>query len=614
MNPRMARQRETDIIPAREAKTLTGLFRERLHRSADRVAYLHWDAAAGAWSQQTWRQTARSVVRWQWALRREGLRPGDRVAVQMGNRPEWVQFDLAALGLGLITVPLYPTDRPAAVRHILEDAGVRLLLLENAEQFEALAPILADAMGLARLLLLEPPPAASPAGDACTLVEDWLPAGADPGEDETPPVDRVGGADALATIVYTSGTTGMPRGVMLTHRNILWNAEAVLERLPVFPDDRFLSFLPLSHALERTGGYYLPMMAGASVAYARSVQQLALDLAAVRPTAMIAVPRIFERIHARIQSRLAAAPAPVRLLFRAAIGIGWHRFEQRQGRRRWSPYLLLFPLFDRLAGRPIRARLGGRLRAVVSGGAPLAPPIARFFVGLGLPVLQGYGLTEAGPVVSVSALEDNVPSSVGMPLAGAEIRIGEADELLVKSPGVMLGYWRQPKATAEVLDAEGWLHTGDQVRIVDGRLTIAGRVKEMLVLSTGEKVAPAAVELAIAADPLFAQVQIVGEGRPFLAALVVLDPEAYAALAAAAGLDPNPASERRNPRLESLLVARIDGLLRAFSGQVRVPRVAVVAGPWTIQQGLLTPTLKLKRERIAELHRAEVARLYEGHT
>lgn len=620
MNPHMARLGDdTDIIPAREVETLTGLFCERVRRSNDRVAYVHWDDVAGAWTEQSWQETARGVARWQRALRREGLYPGDRVAIQMANRPEWVHFDIAALGLGLVTVPLYPGDRPESIAHIIEDAGVRLLLLENAAQLETLAPVIADAMGLARVLMLAPPERLSLTADACSLVAGWLAAGE--AEDRSAgasalqdaPVDSAAG-DELATIVYTSGTTGTPRGVMLSHRNILWNAEAILQRVSVFPQDRFLSFLPLSHALERTGGYYLPMMAGASVAYARSIPELAADLAAVRPTAMIAVPRIFERVHAKIEAKLAADPAPVRVLFRAAVAVGWRRFEHAQGRRRWSPDLLLASVLDRLAGRPIRERLGGRLRAVVSGGAPISPQIARFFIGLGIPLLQGYGLTETSPVVSVSPLEDNLPDSVGMPLPDVEIRIGDQDELLVKSPGIMLGYWRQPQATAETIDADGWLHTGDQARSDGKHLKIIGRIKETLVLSTGEKVAPSALELAIATDLLFSQVQIVGEGRPYLAALVVLNPDGYAALAAEAGLDPNLDVERRSPRLESLLVARIDALLKSFPGHARVPRVAVVAGPWTIEQGLLTPTLKLKRERIANLHRAELARLYEGHT
>jgi long-chain acyl-CoA synthetase len=356
------------------------------------------------------------------------------------------------------------------------------------------------------------------------------------------------------------------------------------------------------------------MMAGSSVAYARSIPELAEDLRIIRPTVLIAVPRIFERVHAKIQAKLADEPAAARKLFAAAVNVGWRRFEYAQGRRPWSVDLLLAPPLDGLVGRKIRKRLGGRLRIAVSGGAPISPRIARFFIGLGIPLVQGYGLTEAGPVVSLNPLEDNRPASVGVPLPGVQTRIGAQDELFVRSAGVMLGYWNQPQATAAVLDAEGWLRTGDQARMEGDHIVITGRLKEVIVLSNGEKVAPANLETAIMTDGLFSQVLILGEGRPFLTALVVLDPQGYARLAADAGLSPDPGAGSRNPRLEEILVERVGRLLAAFPGHAKVPRLAVVPGPWTVDDDLLTPTLKLKRDHLLERHRRDVERLYEGHT
>jgi long-chain acyl-CoA synthetase len=569
---------------------------------------VQFDASTSRWVETSWGDTAASVGRWQAALRREDLAPGDRVAVQMNNRREWVHFDMAASGLGLVTVPLYTNDRPANVRHVLQDAGVRLLLVDTAERIAELAPIAPALERLDRILVLEGGRDDLPNPIDATPVGAWLPARCDE------PVSALGAADDLATIVYTSGTTGAPKGVMLSHHNILWNAEAVLRTIPAYPSDRFLSFLPLSHALERTGGYYLPMMAGASVAYNRSIPELGEDLSLMKPTVLIAVPRIFERVHRRVREKLSSGPALSRRLFARAVELGYRRFEHAQGRAAWTPGLLAAPLLDRRVGAKIRARLGGRLRVAVTGGAPIAAEIARFFIGLGIPLVQGYGLTEASPVITLSPLEDNVPDSIGLPLPGVEVRIGPRDELSARSPGVMLGYWNRPEATNAVLDREGWLRTGDQVRVdAKGHLFITGRIKELLVLANGEKVPPADMELAIAGDDLISQVLVIGEGRPFLAALVVPDADAYARMASAEGLDPDLAAARLDPRLEQIVLRRLSERLRGFPGYAKIRRAAVIVRPWAIDDGTMTATMKLRRTLILQRCAEDVARVYEGH-
>jgi len=602
----MDRRQRADLIPAAQAKTLAGLLLERVRRSPDAVAYIQYDRRSAHWVEYSWREIGIEVGRWQAALQRENLAPGDRVAIQMSNRREWVLFDIAALGLGLVTVPLYTVDRPENIRHILEDAGVRLLLLESGEQLAGLAPVAETLRRLDGILVLEQAPE-TPAVEM-TPISAWL------ADAQGMAKDEVTDGKDLATIVYTSGTTGPPKGVMLSHSNILWNAEASLSCIRAYPQDRFLSFLPLSHTLERTGGYYLPMMAGSTVAYARSIPQLAEDLTITRPTVLIAVPRIFERVHARIREKLKHEPAAARMLFEAAVAVGWSRFLRTQGRGPWTPGMPFFPLLDRLVGRKVRARLGGRLRIAVSGGAPLSGEIARFFIGLGIPLVQGYGLTEASPVVSVSPLEDNIPESIGLPLPDVELRVAAQDELLVRSPGVMLGYWNNPNASADAIDAGGWLHTGDQVHIDPARhLFITGRLKDVIVLSNGEKVSPADLEMAIDLDPLFAQTLIMGEARPYLTALVVLDPDAYRELATEKGLDPDLSRARLDTRLEEILAARIGELLKSFPGHVKIPRVGVVEEPWTIESGTMTPTMKLKRASIVAEYEGDVERLYAGH-
>jgi long-chain acyl-CoA synthetase len=588
-----------------KASTLPAVFRARVEASGSEPAYVQHDPDTGQWRTYTWAQTAHQVRRWQAALQAEGLKSGDRVAIMCRNSHAWVVFDQAALGLGLVVVPLYVSDRPDNVCWILADAGVSLLVVENPAQWQALLETSNVPPGLRRVVALE--------GDdregILTAAGQWL------GDASPALAGTACSPDGLATIVYTSGTTGRPKGVMLSHRNILWNIDAALQRFRVGPGDLLLSFLPLSHTLERTGGYYLPLVAGACVAFNRGVPQLAEDLERVRPTLMISVPRIFERVHGRITGKLATEGVLRRSLFGLAVSAGWAAHEYRQGRRSWSPVIGLHPLLDRLVGTKVRARLGGRLRLTVCGGAALAPPIARFFIGLGIPVVHGYGLTETSPVISVNPLEDNVPETVGPPIPGVEVRIGERGELLTRSPSVMLGYWKNPDATRRMIDADGWLRTGDKAELdAAGRIRITGRLKDIIVLSTGEKVPPADIESAILLDPLFEQVMLVGEGRPHLAALVVPDAERFAELAAGLGLDPADPTTHHDKQVLALMLERLQRRLKTFPGYARVHRLAVCPEPWAPENGFMTPTLKLKRTRILEHYAELVEALYVRDT
>ena len=454
------------------------------------------------------------------------------------------------------------------------------------------------------------PAAAMPAVPVCPLSE-WLARGAAAG----PATPAAPWPEDLATIVYTSGTTGKPKGVMLSHRNVVSNVLAVLQRVVPTPEDVFLSFLPLSHTFERTAGYYLPIAAGSCVAYARSVPQLAEDLLSQRPTVLISVPRIYERVHAKIHETLAQQPRKARLLALAQT-IGWRRFRAEQGLpaddagRPGAFDALLWPLLQRLVARPVLARFGGRLRVAVSGGAPLPPAIARAFIGLGLPLLQGYGMTETSPVVGVNGLDDNDPASIGRVLPGVQVRIGENRELQVGGPSVMRGYWKRPEDTAKVLSSDGWMSTGDQAEVVDGRIFIRGRIKEIIVTSTGEKVPPVDLELAVCADPLFAQAFVVGENKPFIGLVAVLDPAEWRRLATGAGLDPDAPASLADPRAREAALARAAHQARHFP-KYAVPRSVVLSlEPWTIENTMLTPTLKLKRLNLHARFEAELAAMY----
>ena len=601
-----------NLISTEEAGTLDGVFARRLHRSPDGLAYQYYHRPNREWRSYTWTDMAKQVARWQKALAGENLRPGDRVAVLLRNCPEWVMWDQAALSLGLVTVPLYTDDRPDNIAYILEEAGVKALLVQDAGRWKRLVPSLPeeDEGKLQRVILLDGSKEASKFSrndERIRLAADWLP---DDGgellvrEDADP--------DSLASIVYTSGTTGRSKGVMLSHHNMLSVAHGGLTLLDCYEEDVFLSFLPLSHTLERTAGYYLPIMAGASVAYARSVAQLGEDLQHIRPTVLIAVPRIFERVYGKIKDQLKKKPAIAGKLFHAAVDVGWQRFQYQQGRAGWSPKLLLWPLLNRLVARNVVEKLGGRLRAAVSGGAPLSPDIARVFIGLGVPIVQGYGLTETSPVISVNPLEDNIPASVGVAIRGTEVRIGDHDELLVRGPGVMMGYWNNHKATTEMIEPDGWLHTGDQARIEDGHIYITGRLKDILVLSNGEKIPPADMEMAIAMDPHIEQVMVVGEGRPYLTALVVLNEDNWPSLARTHGLDPSDPASMQDKKVLGDVLRRIKASLKDFPGYAKIRQVRLMLEPWTIEDGLITPTLKVKRPKVLERFAEEVESMYSG--
>lgn len=590
---------QTDYIYLKDADTLAGVFLERVAKSPHKTAYVYYQPEQEHWREISWSQMEQRVAHWQSAFRQESLKPGDRVAMMLNNGIDWVTFELAAQGLGLVTVPLYTNDRAENIGYILQDAGVRLLLVENKSQWLELQKIRNQLAGLNRIVTLEH---VNPMGLQPRLlyIEEWLP---DQAPAETTALPLASGS--LATIVYTSGTTGRAKGVMLSHHNILWDIESGLKIIDVYPSDHFLSFLPLSHTLERTVGFYGPLVAGSSVAFCRSIPQLAEDLRLQRPTIIVSVPRIFERVYAGIQEKLQRDSAITRFLFNGAVTAGWRHFEHDQGRAPWSPILLLQPLLDRLVGHNVRARLGGRLRIAVSGGAPLAPEIARIFLSLGVPILQGYGLTETSPIIAANTNEDNIPASAGIPLPDIEIQVSEAGELMVRAPSVMLGYWNDPKATAEILDASGWLRTGDKVEIKQGHIFITGRLKEIIVLANGEKVPPADMEMCIATDSLFDQVLVLGERKPYLSALVVLNAE----VAETTGIDPMNIGEADEQRL----LERINNRLDNFPGYAKVVRIAVSKQPWSVENGFLTPTLKLKRGAIIKHHESELERLYAGH-
>ena len=409
-----------------------------------------------------------------------------------------------------------------------------------------------------------------------------------------------------ATIVFTSGTTGRPKGVMLSHRNLLINAADSGRAVPVNEEDILLSFLPLSHTFERTTGYYAPMLHGAQIAYTRSIDQLAEDLQIIKPTILISVPRIYERVFAKINAQVQSKSAFAQKLFKLTHEIGYKKFCYLQGSGSWSFAFLFHPLLDKLVAKKIRQRLGGRLKFAVAGGAPFAKDLNAFFIGMGINVVQGYGMTESSPVVSANRVDRNIVGSVGTALDNVEVKLSSVGELMVRGDSVMLGYWGDEEATKQVLTEDGWLHTGDIARIENDIIYITGRVKDIIVLSNGEKIPPADVEHAICSDALFDQTIVIGEGKPFLSAIVVLNPEQCKIQ----GINVNNL-DAEEVKLE--LLNRIGRYMNEFPGYAQVYKITATLDPWEVDNGLLTPTLKIKREKLKELFKSEIEHMYAGH-
>jgi long-chain acyl-CoA synthetase len=590
-----------DVIAACQAGTLWGLFCERVRRSPEAIAYRDYDPDEGGWRDHTWGAICARVDRFRAALAREDLKVGDRVAILLPNGIDWVCLDLAAHASGLVTVGLYPHETAASNAYILGHSDARLVLLDNEARWQLLWPQRSEFPLLKHVWFRDAGSAVPTADPMVRKLADVL------ANAPEPPLPHPAEPSDLATLIYTSGTTGRPKGVMLSHFALLWNVQATATIIPPRRDDVLLSILPLAHAFERTVGYYLPISGGCTVAYARSAQDLREDLVAVRPTAMLGVPLLYERISAAIQTKVAGSFAK-RSLLPIAAAVGWRRFEAAQHRA--NPGLgvwLLWPILKQYVAMSVLRAFGGRLRVSASAGAPLNHDVARLLVGLGLPLVEGYGLTEAAPVVAMNGLDDNLLGSVGRPLRGVEVKLAAEGELLVRSPSLMTGYWKDDAETARALDPMGWLSTGDAAEIEDGRIFIRGRLREIIVLSIGEKLNPNVVEAELTRDRLFEQAMVVGDRRPFLVAIIVLNADAWKRFAADKGIDPEQPN-RADSKIEVL--ARIKPNLANLPRFAKIRAVHLTIKPWTIEAGLLTSTLKIKRDVILKLFAKEIEALY----
>jgi len=558
-----------------------------------------------------------------------GVGKGDRVALLSENRPEWSMADLAILSLGAVNVPIYTTQAVAQVRYILEDSGARVMFVSGKKVYRHARAGIEGYGKIERLIFFDADGAATQVETLTLAALEQTGAGYDGQDPEAfERLMRAVEPNDLATIIYTSGTTGEPKGVMLTHAAFVSNVHAISSALPINAADVSLSVLPLSHIFERTV-FYVFCWNGVSVYYAPSVDQLAEYLQEVRPTIMTAVPRLFEKVYHRIVKKGTATHGWRRRLFTWSLETGKRYAELTDRRERVPPLLELQQEFaNRLVFAKWRAGVGGRLRYFVSGGAPLSPALSYAFLAAGIPILQGYGMTETC-ITSANRPDDNKVGSIGLPFPGIEMKLDAEGEILVRGPNVMQGYYGHPQETAAVLDGEGWFKTGDVGRVDEhGHFFITDRKKELFKLSNGKYIAPQQVESLIKQSVFVNQVVVVGAGRKAPAALIVPDWEALQSALAETGerAEEETAGKRkkddkgdyaalsRSPAAVRLVQREVAALTASLHDYERVRRVALLAAEFSIDGGEMTPTLKVKRRVINEKYGQLIEEIYEGST
>lgn len=542
-----------------------------------------------------------------------GVRRGDRVAILSESRPEWVLTDAGCMFATAIDVPIYPTLTSPQVCYILKDSGARVLVVQNEEKFQHVREAIAECKAIERVVFFEKPAGGDTQGISLAELEER---GRTLEAAEPDLIDNAAHSikpDDLATIIYTSGTTGEPKGVMLTHENLVSNLIDSSSHLKFARDDSALSVLPLSHVLERMA-MYMYLYHGMGAYFGESLDTIGPNLREVKPTIFVGVPRIFEKIFARVKEKTAEQGRLNVAILNWAVRAG-KEHARLSTRHKTVPFVLEVKrkIADKLIFSKLRNALGGRIRLLVSGGAALPEELALLYIGAGLPIVQGYGLTETSPVITAGVMEDNRVGTVGKPIRNVGVRIASDGEIESRGPNVMRGYYNKPEETRAVFTEDGWFKTGDIGRVdEDGFLHITDRKKELFKTSGGKYIAPQPIEQMIKGSRFVNQVVLVGNGRKFPAALIVPDWERVDSYSQLKGIrEKNHAALCKHPRIVDLFQRQIDGLTTDLAKYERVKKVALLENELTIEGGELTPTLKVKRRVVDEKYRDVIDRLYE---
>ncbi len=592
------------------SRTLIGLFLDTVEKHHKPAQFMR--KTASGWESIAADRARLDVERLALGLRALGVMPGDRVALLSENRYEWALTDLATVGMGAVLVPVYPTLTAEQCRHILANAEVKVAVASTPTQLDKLRTASAGLAHLETLVAMEPAP---PSQGREKSLDEVMALGERARAAEPDAFRTLAAAvrpEQLATIIYTSGTTGDPKGVMLSHANVVSNVESSLQIVTLGPTDTSLCFLPLCHIFERMAGMYAMLAAGVTIAYAQSIDTVAADAQEVRPTVMTGVPRFYEKVYARVMENALSQPPLRKNIFFWGLKVGTEVARRRFERKPVPPLLALQAgIADKLVGAKVRARVGGRLRFFISGGAPLGPKVMEFFYGIGIPVLEGYGLTETSPVICLNRPGEAKPGMVGPPIPGVEVRIGEEGEILTRGPHVMMGYYRNEAATAAAL-RDGWFHTGDVGEFdADGFLRITDRLKDLLVTSGGKKVAPQPLEGRLKTSKWIAEAVMLGDRRPYCVALLVPNFANLEAKAKSSGWPHGSLAELlRRPEVRAIYQAEIDALNATLAPFETIKKFELLDRDLSADAGELTPTLKVRRKVIQEKFAALIEGMY----
>lgn len=592
---------------------LVAMFFTRAEQLGD--APFLWRKQDGMWRSQSWAETARQVAILAAALRAQGIQPGERVMLVSENRPEFCVADLAIMAAGAVSVPTYTTNTPRDHGHVMQDSGAAAVIVSTARLARALMPAVIASNTVRLVIGIEP---LRPIQNENIALFQWDDVMERYENDEMATPQTCAAAvtasrDDLACLIYTSGTGGAPRGVQQHHGAILTNVEGCADIIASdfgWEEEIFLSFLPLSHSYEHSAGQFFPIGMGAQIYYAEGLDKLAANIEEARPTIMVVVPRLFEVLRTRVIKAIEKQGRFPNMLLEQALRIGAMR-AAGQKLRPWDKALDL--LLERTIRPKVRARFGGRIKALVSGGAPLNPEVGNFFSALGLTLLQGYGQTEAGPVISVTRPKTGLKmDTVGTPLKNVEVRIAEDGEILVRGEIVMHGYWRNPAESARALQ-EGWLHTGDIGEYDEGgRIRITDRKKDLIVNDKGENVSPQRIEGMLTLQEEIAQAMVSGDKRPYLVGLLVPDGEWMASWARARGVPADLATLRDDPAFHAALREAVDRVNAEVTVTERVRRFIIADEPFSIENQMLTPSIKIRRHVIRDTYQPRLDALYKN--
>ena len=589
-------------------KSLPDMLRTNANRYKDKAAMLI--KRGDTWHEITYAEFGDNVRLVAQGLASLGISKGDKVALLSENRPEWGMSDFGIQSTGALVVPIYPTLISKQIEYMLQNSGAKLVIVSNSEQADKVIPLAENLTDLTMVVVMDDNKSSN---EKVITFDELLEKGKIYGASNEnwyhESIDSIDIMDIM-TIIYTSGTTGEPKGVLLTHSNFQSNIEGILEIVPFNEDDKFLSFLPLSHVFERMGGNFVPYSIGATVAFAESIEKVADNMGEVHPTVMTSVPRLYEKMHTKINVAVEAGSPIKRKLFRWAFRVGSEHQEATKSGKVGIGLKIRYAVAAKLVFSKLKTRLGGKLRFFLSGGAPLSKEIGEFFSYAGITIIEGYGLTETSPVICAGRMGSIIFGTVGPPLNNVELKIAEDGEILSRGPHIMVGYHNNEEATKEVIDEQGWFHTGDIGELDEGgRLRITDRKKNILVTAGGKNVAPAPIEILLIMSPLIEQVMLIGDRRKFISALIVPD---FVNLSNAIGAENISNKDLvEDPAVYKLMEEEIERFLIDVSNYEKVKKFIMLPRLLTIEDGEITPSLKIKRKVVIEKFAGLIDALYE---